>query len=199
MRIQPGSKISGMTAGLSLLIFMGMMGLAGLSPGRPQAAESFGRFGLGIKSGECAGGFGSQISYNFSSRLQASIGAGGISPFSFSFNSTRLRTDSYFALGKYYFNHLYLASGYSFKNTKVEVDEDGKAHKASAGVSGLPFLVGYEFGDREGMFFAASIGGIYYPVGGDEKVEVKTATESASTYTAASGLSIGLALGYYIP
>ena len=172
--------------------------LAGILAAFTAGAEPPARFGIGIKCGEAAGGFGSQFSYNFDRHWQADLGAGGTSPFSWSTSSINLRTDSYFALGRYYFDHLYLSTGYSLKVTRAEMIRAGAAHVSTHAVSGIPIHVGYEFGDRRGFFFAASAGALWVPAGGGKTVSVTVNGDSASETSAASGPSVGLSLGYYL-
>jgi hypothetical protein len=166
-------------------------------PSTPEA-EPFCRFGVGIKTGESAGGFGSQFSYNFSRHWQASIGAGGISAFSWSTSSFDSRTDSYFALGRYYLDHLFFATGYSLKITQVQLERGGVFYEASRTAHGIPVYLGYEFGDRMGFFFAASAGGLWVPVNGGKTVSVTADGETVSSDAAGSGPSVGLSVGYYL-
>ncbi len=189
-----------LASGLALALVCAGGSFAEDATGRPASIhESFSRFGVGIKTGESAGGFGSQVSYNFSRHAQVSLGAGGVSPFSWSTSSFNLRTDSYFAIGRYYFDHLYLSTGYSLKVTRVEMEHQGVFYNASRAVHGIPFSVGYEFGDRTGFFFAASAGGLWVPAGGGKTVKVDAGDGTSSSMNAAdSGPSLGLSLGYYL-
>jgi hypothetical protein len=162
-------------------------------------AQAPAKWGLGVKMGEGAGGFGLQFQHNFSKHWQAAAGAGGISPFSWSSTSFNARTDSYFLHGKYYLGGWYFASGYSLKITKVQVESGGVFANASHTAHGIPFHAGYDFGNRRGFYFAASLGALWVPAGGGGQVEAKVADgASTSSSAAGSGPSIGLALGYYI-
>ena len=178
-----------------------------LCAGRPSySAESqsptgsevgiYGRFGIGIKSGECAGALGAQLSLNITSHWQASLGVGGVNLFAKN-NSVDTHTNGYFALGRYYLEHLYFATGYVLKITRAELDIDGTNHKASASVGGIPLFVGYEFGDRLGFFVAGSAGLIWVPDGGGQRVQAGVEGNAVSTSAADTGPSLGLSVGYY--
>lgn len=164
-------------------------------PGLAGDFGSIGPIGLGLKTGESAGGFGAHIAYNFSPRWQASAGVGGASiPYVVEYGD--VRTDSYFLIGKYYLRHLYFAAGYSHKRTRVEHLE-GTLYRNAASVHGIPLHLGYEFGKREGFFFSTSIGFLYIPVGGGRRILSGPSLLYNHTTTARSGPSVGVSLGYY--
>ena len=161
-------------------------------------AQEPGRFGLAVKTGEGSGGFGAQAAYNFDPHWQALIGVGGASiPYLFEYSNAR--TDSYFLLGKYYFRHLFLASGYSHKRSRADRAIDGVIYRDAASAHGIPLHVGYEFGMRRGFFFSTSVGLLYVFRGGDREVRAGTDSVWTRIRTAATGPSVGLTLGYYFP
>lgn len=162
----------------------------------PARAQSFGPYGLAIKTGEGAGGFGAQVAYNVTPHLQACAGVGGASiPYILEFGHSR--TDSYFLMGKYFLHHLYFGAGYSQKRTRVERSIKGRLYRDQGVEHGLLTHLGYEFGNRQGFFFSTSIGFLYIPGGGDRKLTAGEGPDGYETNTAATGPSIGITLGYY--
>lgn len=160
------------------------------------SAREVGRLGLAVKSGEGSGGFGAQAAYNFDSHWQALVGVGGASiPYILEYGNAR--TDSYFLMGKYFFRHLYLATGYSHKRSRADRAILGRVYRDAASAHGLPLHVGYEFGHRRGFFFSTSVGLLYVFRGADREVRAGTDTTWTTIRTAATGPSVGLTLGYY--
>ena len=177
--------------GILVLVFL----LGPILQGAPRA-ESFGTYGLAIKTGEGAGGFGTQIAYNFNSHWQASAGVGGASiPYILEFGHSR--TDSYFLMGKYFLDHLYFGAGYSLKRTRVERSVRDQIYRDKGSEQGLLTHLGYEFGKRRGFFFSTSIGFLYIPDGGGSSLSAGTGPDMSTTQTAATGPSVGITLGYY--
>ena len=132
-----GVSVRGLANGL-------LLGFAILCMG-PEAAraESFGPFGLALKIGESAGGFGAQASYNLSARWQLNAGVGGAGiPYIVEYGA--VRTDSYFLMGRHYLRHLFFATGYSHKRTRVEHQQGGILHREAASAHGIPAYLGYE-------------------------------------------------------
>jgi hypothetical protein len=157
---------------------------------------SHGDLGLSLKAGESGGGFGTQLSYNFDAHWQAAVGVGGAGiPYLIEFGSTR--TDSYYLMGKYYLRHLYFATGYCLKRTRVVVSSGGEIHTGAASAHGIPLHLGYEFGNRKGFYFAASAGLLYVFRNGDRKVMGPEQAAWSDARTAATGPSVGFTLGYY--
>lgn len=163
---------------------------------RSPRSAGIGDLGLSLKAGESGGGFGTQLAYNLNPSWQAALGVGGASiPYFIEFGNTR--TDSYYLMGKYYLHHLYFATGYSLKHTRVVVASGGDVHRGSASAHGIPLHIGYEFGSRSGFFFATSIGMLYVFRNGEEQV-LKDGEEAWSdARTVATGPSVGFTLGYY--
>jgi hypothetical protein len=179
---------------------LGSTGVAGILLGAAlltaPSAQEFGRLGLAVKSGESSGGFGAQFAYNFDPHWQAVVGVGGASiPYILEFGNAR--TDSHFLMGKYFFRHLFLASGYSHKRSRADRAIGGRVYRDAASAHGLPFHVGYEFGNRKGFFFSTSVGLLYVFQGGDREVRAGADSLWTTIRTAATGPSVGLTLGYY--
>lgn len=172
------------------------------SPVRAQEERTFGRFGFGIKTGECVGPFGSQVTFNFSPHVQAAAGVGGIQTDILLIDLNMTRVDSYFLLAKYYFKHAYLSTGYSAKViSSQELDSNWVAHKSRLITNGIPLHLGYEFGNRSGFFTAVSIGYIWVPVGGGRYLRKKdpSATDGFIKIMGGdSGASAGVSIGYYL-
>jgi hypothetical protein len=166
----------------------------------PPVAESreYGRFGLSLKSGEAAGAMGIQFAWNFNCHVQVCAGAGGVADLDPFLTGDRGRTDSYFLLGKAYWDHAYLATGYSLKVSRFEKTLSGEVLTASRAENGIPLHVGYEFGHRSGFYFSTSIGYLYVLGGGQRDVAQGTAAEPSKSRTAKSGPSAGVAVGYYL-
>lgn len=160
-------------------------------------AQEFNRFGLSLKSGEGAGPMGVQLSWNFSKRLQACVGGGGTAELLVW--EDRSRTDSYFAMGKYYLKHLYFETGYSLKVTKAENVLAEQARTARRAEHGIPFYIGYEFGHRRGFYFSTAAGYLYVIGGGGRMVTPQIDAKPGETATSAqSGPSFGMSVGYYL-
>lgn len=160
-------------------------------------AQDFNRFGLSVKSGEGAGPMGVQLAWNFSPHLQACIGGGGTAELLVW--EDRSRTDSYFAMGKYYLKHLYFETGYSLKVTKAENVLAEKARTARRAEHGIPAYVGYEFGHRSGFYFSTAAGFLYVIGGGGRMVSPQIGAKEGETATSAqSGPSFGMSVGYYL-
>ena len=160
----------------------------------------YGRFGLGLKSGEAAGAMGIQVAWNFNRHLQACAGAGGMTDLdvALAFLKDRSRTDSYYLLGKVYWDHLYLSTGYSLKVSKIEEAMSGGVFTANKSEQGIPFHLGYEFGHRQGFFYSTSVGYLYVFGGGNRDVAKGTILVSSKARTAKTGPSFGMAIGYYL-
>lgn len=160
-------------------------------------AQEFGRFGLSLKMGECAGAFGIHAAYNLDRHWQLAAGVGGTGLPMFLAQFGDARTDSYFLLGRAYLKHLYFSTGYSLKRSRVTMGIDGIVYDESAIAHGIPFHLGYEFGRRRGFFFATSIGFLYVFKGGGETVKIDQPRGTATTQAAQTSPSIGVSLGYY--
>ena len=130
--------------------------------------REYGRFGLAVKSGAAAGPMGIQLAYNFSRHLQLCAGGGGTSEFLSLLD--RSRTDSYFIMGKYYFEHVYFETGYARKTTRAESIDGEKADRRYITEQAIPLHIGYEFGHRLGFYFSTTAG--YFHVIGDGGVLV---------------------------
>lgn len=159
--------------------------------------REYGRFGLAVKSGAAAGPMGIQLAYNFSRHLQLCAGGGGTSEYLSLLD--RSRTDSYFIMGKYYFDHLYFESGYARKTTKAESIQGEVADRTYRTEQAIPLHIGYEFGHRMGFYFSTTAG--YFHVIGDGGVTVSPRTDSdpeLSARSAESGFTAGLSVGYYL-
>ncbi|MDB5105978.1 MAG: hypothetical protein JWP91_3667 [Fibrobacteres bacterium] len=172
---------------------------AALLSGRPVPAQDqdFGRFGLGLKTGAAAGPMGIQLAWNPSRHLQLCAGGGGTSELLAILD--RSRTDSYFLMGKYYFDHLYLETGYARKTTKAEQIQSEKVRLASRTEQAIPVHVGYEFGHRRGFYFATSAGYFYVLGGGGVTVSPRIDAEPGVSATSAeSGFTVGMSIGYYL-
>lgn len=162
----------------------------------PARAGTFGPYGLAIKTGEGAGGFGAQLAYNLTPHWQACAGVGGASiPYILEFGHSR--TDSYFLMGKYFLHHLYFGAGYSQKRTRVERSNKERLYRDQGVEHGLLTHLGYEFGNRQGFYFSTSIGFLYIPGGGDRKLSAGEGPNVSEANTAATGPSIGITLGHY--
>jgi hypothetical protein len=160
--------------------------------------REFGRFGLALKSGEAAGTLGIQLSWNFSWHAQICAGTGGVADLNFYLIGDRGRTDSYYVLGKAYWKHLYLTTGYSLKISKVERTLATKVITAAQSEQGIPLHLGYEFGRRSGFFFATSVGYLYIFGGGNRDVATGSAIGPTKSRTAKSSPSLGMSIGYYL-
>lgn len=173
-----------------------------LSTAGAQEERTFGRLGFGIKTGECVGPFGSQVSYNLGSHLQVAAGVGGIRTDIILIDFSGTRVDSYFLLAKYYFRHAYLSSGYSAKVISTqELDSNWVVHKDRLVTNGIPLHLGYEFGNRSGFFTAVSIGYIWVPVGGGRYLRKKNLSVTdgfTKVMGGDSGASAGVSIGYYL-
>lgn len=161
-------------------------------------ARDFGRFGLALKSGEAAGILGIQLAWNFSWQAQLCLGTGGVTDLNFYLLGDRGRTDSYYLLGKVFWDHVYLATGYSLKISKVERTFGLVVHTASKSEQGIPLHLGYEFGHRSGFFFATSVGYLFIFGGGNRDVAAGTAIGPTKSRTAKSDPSLGMSVGYYM-
>jgi hypothetical protein len=160
-------------------------------------AQEYGRFGLGLKTGAAAGPMGVQLAWNFSPHIQAACGGGGTSDLLAALD--RSRTDSYFLLGKYYLQHVFFESGYAVKTTKAENVQSEKVRSVSRTEQAIPLHVGYEFGHRRGFYFATSVGYFFVIGGGGVVVSPRIdASPGKSATSAESGLTAGLAVGYYL-
>ncbi len=161
------------------------------------AAQEYNRFGISLKSGEGAGPMGIQLAWNFNRHAQACIGGGGTAEL-ISFLD-RSRTDSYFAMGKLYLDHLYFESGYSLKTTRAENVFEEKVRLAKRTEQGIPAYIGYEFGHRRGFYFSTAAGYLYVFGGGGvavtPQIDAKKGTPAKS---AESGPSFGMSVGYYL-
>lgn len=162
------------------------------------SAQEFNRFGISLKSGEGAGPMGIQLAWNFTRHLQACVGGGGTADLLTFLD--RSRTDSYFAMGKVYLDHLYFESGYSYKVTRAENVSGEQVRQAERREDGVPFYVGYEFGHRRGFYFSTAAGYLYIKGGGGvavtpQKIDAQTGTPATS---AKSGPSFGMSVGYYL-
>lgn len=152
--------------------------------------------GLALKAGEGGGAIGTQVAWNLSPHWQAALGVGGAGvPYIIDVGSER--TDSYYLLGKYYLKHVYFAAGYSLKHSRVYATVDGIVYRESAASHGIPLHLGYEFGNRQGFFFAASAGYLYVFRNGGERVMGPGEESWSNARTEDSGPSLGFTLGYY--
>jgi hypothetical protein len=151
---------------------------------------------------QAAGPMGVQLSWNITRHLQFCAGGGGTSDLLAALD--RSRTDSYFLMGKYYLDHVFLETGYALKSTKaenVEVEMAGaeRAVSVSRTEQAIPIHLGYEFGHRRGFYFATSVGYFYVIGGGDVVVSTRTAADPGKSATSAkSGPTVGLSVGYYL-
>ncbi len=163
-----------------------------------EESREFGRFGLALKTGEAAGAMGIQVAWNFTRHAQICGGVGGVADLDPFLSGNRGRTDSYFLLAKGYRDHLYVATGYSLKNSRIEKAVTGSLYTATRPEHGIPFHIGYEFGHRSGFFYATSIGYLYVFGGGHRDVAAGSAIISSTSRTAKSGPSLGMSIGYYL-
>jgi hypothetical protein len=157
----------------------------------------FGRFGLALKTGAAAGPMGVQLAWNINRHIQLCAGGGGTADYLSLLD--RSRTDSYFAMGKYYLDHLYFETGYARKTTKAEFINGDDAQSTYRTEQAVPVHVGYEFGHRQGFYFSTSAG--YFYVIGDGGVIVSPRNDadgSSSARSAKSGFTAGLSVGYYL-
>lgn len=160
-------------------------------------AQDFGRYGLSLKMGECAGAFGIHAAYNLDRHWQLAAGVGGTGLPLFLAQFGDARTDSYFVLGRAYLKHLYFSTGYSVKRSRVTMGIDGAVFEESATAHGIPFHLGYEFGRRRGFFFSTSVGFLYVFKNAGKTVKIEQPRGTAITETAQSSPSVGMSLGYY--
>jgi hypothetical protein len=161
-------------------------------------ASASGDLGLSLKTGEGGGGIGAQLAYNFTPHWQAALGVGGAGiPYLIILDMDNTRTDSYSLLGKYYWKHVYLSTGYSLKRTRVYKKESGIVHRASAASHGIPLHLGYEFGNRKGFYFSASAGLFYVFRNGGAKVMGPGEEAWSDARTVDTGAGLGFTLGYY--
>jgi hypothetical protein len=158
--------------------------------------REYGRFGLAIKSGAAAGPMGIQLAYNFSRHLQICIGGGGTTDLLSIID--RSRTDSYFAMGKYFFDHVFFETGYARKTTKAEYLQGESAESTYRTEQAIPLHIGYEFGHRLGFYFAATAGYFYVLGKGGVEVSPRGAADPGKTKSAESGPTVGLSVGYYL-
>ncbi|MEO6097580.1 MAG: hypothetical protein ABIW76_18770 [Fibrobacteria bacterium] len=177
--------------------FRGLM-LAALLVSDASAQErQYGRFGLAVKSGAAAGPMGIQLAYNFSRHLQICAGGGGTTDLLSIID--RSRTDSYFVMGKYYFDHVFFETGYARKTTKAEQLQGEAAELAYRTEQAIPLHIGYEFGHRLGFYFATTAGYFYVLGEGGVGVTPRIGTDPGKTAKSAeSGPTIGLSVGYYL-
>lgn len=173
-----------------------------LSTARAQDEPEFGRFGFGIKAGECAVYLGAQASYNFSPQIQLAAGVGGVQSGTIMIDFNRPRVESYFLLAKYYHKHVYLASGYNAIVSSTHGFDSSWVHHVSWNTShAIPLHLGYEFGDRKGFFTALSVGFIWVPVGGGKPLRKEYASRFGD-FTKAKGAesqaTAGVSIGYYL-
>lgn len=165
----------------------------------PASSRSIGQLGLALKTGENAGGFGAQASYNFDAHWQAAAGVGGASiPWFLELGDAR--TDSYFVMGKYYFKHLYFGAGYSVKRARLAKSLGDVVEQRTSDAHGIPLTLGYEFGHRKGFYFSSSIGFLQVFKNGGQTLRIEDPANPdnfASVTTASSGPSMGLSIGYY--
>lgn len=162
------------------------------------AAQAFGpgAIGLSLKAGEGGGVLGAQLAYNFDAHWQAALGVGGAGiPYLLEFGEAR--TDNYSLMGKYYLKHVFFATGYSLKRTRVVRVANGELHRGERSAHGLPLYVGYEFGNRRGFFFSTSMGLLYVFKNDDRQVMGPGDEVWSDARTAKTGPSLGLTLGYY--
>ena len=169
-----------------------------LISGSTPAPRKMGRFGLSLKSGEAGGAFGIQVAWNFNRHLQFCSGTGGISDWNTYLFSDRTRTDSYYLMGKMYLDHLYFATGYSLKVSRVELSDPISVSTYSRSEHGIPIHVGYEFGHRNGFFFSTSVGYLALFGGGNRNVVTGSKAFTSNVRTSESGPSLGMAVGYYL-
>lgn len=160
-------------------------------------AQEFGRYGLSLKMGECAGAFGIHAAYNIDRHYQVAAGVGGTGLPLFLAQFGDARTDSYFLLGRAYLKHLYFSTGYSVKRSRVTMGIDGTVFEETATAHGIPFHLGYEFGRRRGFFFSTSVGFLYVFKNAGKTVKIEQPRGTATTQTAQSSPSVGMSLGYY--
>lgn len=161
-------------------------------------ADTFNHAGLGLKIGENTGLFGFQASANLTRDLQVNAGWGTTSVGITLGESNDFTFRSIFAAAKYYYGGWYASTGYTRKSVTVETTVDGKEYSSSRAEHGIPLHVGYEFGGRTGFYTTLSAGYLTILGGGDKEVRAGTATQFAETNSSASGVSIGLGLGYYL-
>lgn len=182
--------------GLLVLVLFLVLGFPARAIGAA-GFEDIGKVGLAVKAGECAGQMGAQASWNLSGHWQIAAGVGDAYTLLGILERARIRTDSYYALGKYYFKHLYLAAGYTYWISKARVESEGRFEEDEKSEHGLPIHLGYEFGKRKGFFFSTSIGYVFVPWGGGRTLEVVLPGARAINQTPDSGPSVGASVGYY--
>jgi hypothetical protein len=164
----------------------------------PPVQREFGHFGLALKSGEAAGVMGIQVAWNFNRHLQLCAGAGGITDIDYLITGKRGRTDSYYLLGKVYWKHLYLTTGYSLKASKIERTQGDDIITNRKQEQGIPLSLGYEFGHRKGFYFSTSAGYLLVLTEGNRDVGTGSVLGASTSKTAKSGPNIGLSVGYYL-
>lgn len=164
----------------------------------PALAADFNHAGIGLKIGENTGLLGLQLSANLTPDLQINAGWGTTALAITTDESNDFTFRSLFAAAKYYYGGWYASTGYVRKAVTVETTVDGQAYSASRAEHGIPLHAGYEFGGRTGFYTTVSAGYLAVLGGGDKEVRAGTATQFAETNSAASGVSIGLGLGYYL-
>ena len=172
--------------------------VASREPTSVATPREFGRFGLALKAGEAAGAMGIQVTWNFTHHAQICGGVGGVADLDPFLSGNRGRTDSYFLLAKGYWDHVYVATGYSLKKSRIEKVVTGSLYTANRSEQGIPFHIGYEFGHRSGFFYATSVGYHYVIGGGNRDVAAGTAIGTSTSRTAKSGPSLGMSIGYYL-
>ncbi len=178
------------TATLLLALFSALPGSASAQD------KDFARFGLALKTGAAAGPIGLQAAWNYNRHFQICGGVGGARDFII--YHTPGRTDAYFLMAKAYWNHVFVESGYSLNITSVvDLNSPDSLHDVRA-AQGLPWHLGYEFGNRRGFFFATSVGYQFEISGANRLVGAGSSLAAQKAYTPDSGPSLGLTLGYYL-
>ena len=182
-------KFNGMVLGLSAAALLTSSALA--------QDRNYNRFGLSLKSGEGAGPMGIQLAWNANRHFQVCAGGGGTAELLAWQDHSR--TDSYFLMAKYYFDHLYLETGYAYKRTHAENVVSEKVRSVTRGEQGIPMYIGYEFGHRSGFYFSTAAGYLYVAGGGGVVVSPKIDADAGTSATSAqSGPSFGMSVGYYL-
>lgn len=174
--------------------------ILGLAFGWAAAAAQDGNLnhvGLGLKVGESAGLVGMQLSANLSRDLQINAGW-GLTVSSVSIMGSAIEESSRFAAARYYHGGWYASTGYTRKTVSVSATLDGKVYSDTRAEHGIPVHLGYEFGGRTGFYSSLSFGYLNILGGGGETILVGTDQDNTGTKSAASGVSIGLGLGYYL-
>lgn len=157
-------------------------------------AGSINRIGLGIKAGESTGLAGMQVSYNVTRDVQINGGYGALG---MTMNDDDYKSQSYFVAAKYYLGGWYASTGYTRKTASLELTADGKKYSNSVTENGIPLHLGYEFGGRSGFYTTLSAGYLHILGDGGRKFSAGTPQNNAGGFSAESGVSLGLGLGFY--